>query len=53
MFTDPEMMQQVMDTIGGVLYERLRKGIRYDVTESAPVLMIAEDTVKYGDSADE
>ena len=53
MFSDPEMMQQVMDTIGGVLYERLRKGIRYDITESAHALMIAEDTVKYGDSTDE
>ncbi len=25
LFTDPEMMQQVMDTIGTVLYERLRR----------------------------
>lgn len=30
MFSDPEMMQQVMDTIGSVLYERLKKTIRYD-----------------------
>ena len=25
MFSDPDMMQQVMETVGGVLYERLRK----------------------------
>ena len=30
MFSDPEMMQQVMDTLGSVLYERLRKMICYD-----------------------
>ena len=47
MFSDPDMMEQVMDTIGGVLYERLRKGIHYDTTESAPVSMVAENTVPY------
>ena len=47
MFSDPDMMKQVMDTIGGVLYERLRKGIHYDTTESAPVLMVAEDEATY------
>lgn len=47
MFSDPDMMKQVIDTIGGVLYERLRKGIHYDTTESAPVQMVAENTVPY------
>ena len=48
MFSDPDMMKQVMDTIGGVLYERLRKGIRYTMNESTPALMVAEDTTNYG-----
>ena len=26
MFSDPDMMQQVMDIVGSVLYERLKKG---------------------------
>ena len=26
MFSDPDMMQQVMETVGTVLYERLRGG---------------------------
>ena len=47
MFSDPDMMKQVMDTIGGVLYERLRKGFHYDTTESAPLSMVAEDKATY------
>ena len=53
MFSDPAMMKQVMDTIGGVIYERLRKGICYDTNQSTPVLMVAEDTAKYGGNTDE
>lgn len=30
LFSDPEMMKQVMDTVGGVLYERLKKQFIYD-----------------------
>lgn len=30
LFADPEMMKQVMDTVGGVLYERLKKQFIYD-----------------------
>jgi hypothetical protein len=44
MFSDTDMMQQVMVNIGGVLYERLRKGIHYTMNES----MVAEDTTNYG-----
>ena len=29
MFSDPDMMKQVMDTIGSVLYERLKKKVYY------------------------
>ena len=36
MFSDPDMMQQVMETVGSVLYERLRKGQNgdYDMQQS-------------------
>ena len=47
MFSDSDMMKQVMYTVGGVLYERLRKGIHYDTTKSAPVSMVAEDKATY------
>ena len=30
LFADPEMMKQVMDTVGAVLYERLRKRKIFD-----------------------
>ncbi len=30
LFSDPDMMQQVMDTVGSVLYERLRSPKIYD-----------------------
>ena len=30
LFADPEMMKQVMDTVGTVLYERLKKSFIYD-----------------------
>lgn len=30
LFGDPEMMRQVMDTVGSVLYERLKKSFIYD-----------------------
>ena len=30
LFAEPDMMQQVMDTVGSVLYERLRKKVIYD-----------------------
>ncbi len=49
MFSDPEMMQQVMNTIGGVLYERLRKKIVFQYsTEGAPASMVAEESATYG-----
>ncbi len=49
MFSDPELMRQVMETVGSVLYERLRKAksIRYNF--SHPQLsMVADETAKYG-----
>jgi type I restriction enzyme R subunit len=30
LFGDPEMMKQVMDTVGSVLYKRLKKSFIYD-----------------------
>lgn len=52
MFSDPDMMQQVMDTVGSVLYERLKKKkgpVRYEIQEQ-PVMMVAEDSAPYGAS---
>lgn len=47
MFSDPEMMQMVMDTVGGVLYERLKKKpFIYQVPERE-LSMVAEDSVEY------
>lgn len=49
MFSDPDMMKQVMSTIGEVLYQKLKKKIvRYD--DIKPTLsMVAEDPAPYGD----
>ena len=33
MFSDPEMMSMVMDSVGGVLYERLKKKTVYTMPE--------------------
>ena len=47
MFSDPEMMNQIMDTLGAVLYERLNKVVRYD--DIQPKLsMVAESIPEYG-----
>lgn len=49
MFSDPELMRQVMETVGGVLYERLKKNkaVTYELPEQ-PVMMVAEDPASYG-----
>ncbi|SCY30763.1 type I restriction enzyme, R subunit [Lachnospiraceae bacterium XPB1003] len=47
LFSDPDMMQQVMDTVGSVLYERLRKRVIFDpksgVVEEATPETYVED----------
>ena len=48
MFREPEMMKQVMDTLGAVLYERLKKSFRYENPEES-LGMVAEDTTSFGD----
>ena len=52
MFSDPDMMRQVMDTVGGVLYERLRKGkaTRYDASQQV-VSKVAEEKESFGQNA--
>ena len=49
MFSDPEMMQMVMDTVGGVLYERLKKKktVVYQMPERT-LSMVAEEPAPYG-----
>ncbi len=48
LFADPDMMKQVMDTIGSVLYEKLRRKVVYDpesgVIEEATPDTYVEDT---------
>ena len=54
MFSDQDMMQQVMDTVGSVLYDRLKKKkgqVRYEIQEQ-PVMMVAEDAAPYGQKGD-
>ncbi len=47
MFSDPDMMKQVMDTIGSVLYERLKKKVYYYEPKTT-LSMVAEDCIPYG-----
>jgi type I restriction enzyme R subunit len=47
MFSDPEMMSMVMDSVGGVLYERLKKKTVYTMPERT-WSMVAESPVEYG-----
>lgn len=47
MFSDPDMMKQVMDTIGSVLYERLKKKVYYYEPKTT-LSMVAEDSIPYG-----
>lgn len=48
LFDDPDMMQQVMETVGSVLYERLKKKLivdsKSDVVEKATPETYVEDT---------
>ncbi len=49
MFSDPEMMQMVMDTVGGVLYERLKKkkSVVYQMPDRT-LSIVAEEPAPYG-----
>ena len=46
MFSDSDMMKQVMESVGTVLYERLKKKYTYP-TQIPELSMVAEETVKY------
>ena len=52
MFSDPDMMKQVMETVGSVLYERLRKGKEtgYDASEQV-VSKVAEEKESFGNNS--
>ncbi len=52
LFADPDMMKQVMDTIGSVLYERLRRKVIFDpksgvVEEATPETYVEDVYAKY------
>ena len=58
LFADPEMMKQVMDTVGAVLYERLRKRKILDpdsgvIEEATPDTYVEDAYAKPDDSTDE
>ena len=52
MFSAPEMMSMVMDSVGGVLYEILKKKIVYTMPERT-LSMVAESSVEYGKKTDD
>lgn len=52
LFADPDMMQQVMDTVGSVLYERLRKKVIVDsnsgvIEEATPETYVEDVYAKF------
>lgn len=47
MFSDPSMMKQILDTIGPVFHERLKKQFYYYVSKTT-LSMVEEDFVPYG-----
>lgn len=52
LFGDPDMMKQVMDTVGAVLYERLKKQFIYDpksgvIDEATPETYVEDTYVKF------
>lgn len=52
LFSDPDMMKQVMDTVGAVLYERLKKQFIYDpksgvIDEATPETYVEDTYVKF------
>jgi len=47
MFSDPDMMKQVMESIGAVLYEKLKKRT-YTSTSKEKLSKVAEDSVLFG-----
>lgn len=52
LFGDPDMMKQVMDTVGAVLYERLKKQFIYDpksgvIDEATPKTYVEDTYVKF------
>ncbi|MCK9312719.1 MAG: DEAD/DEAH box helicase family protein [Eubacteriales bacterium] len=48
MFSDPDMMKQVMESIGAVLYERLKKKYTDTATSQPQLNMVAENSITYG-----
>jgi len=47
MFSDPNMMKEVMDAIGTVLYERMNKKVA-NISEKSQLSMVAEEPALYG-----
>lgn len=47
MFNEPNFMQKVINDLGGLIYERLRKAFKYPVDSKVNYYAVAEDEVEY------
>ena len=47
MFSDPDMMREVMSTLGSTIYEKLRKRVIYELPDEH-LSMVAENPAPYG-----
>lgn len=50
MFSDPDMMKQVMDSVGTVLYERLKKNKISYITQKSDLGIVAEELASEGEN---
>lgn len=47
MFNEPSFMQKVIEDLGGLIYERLKKAFKYPMESNVNQYMVAEDEKKY------
>lgn len=47
MFNEPSFMQKVIEDLGGLIYERLKKAFKYPMESNVNQYMVAEDDVEY------
>ena len=47
MFNEPSFMQKVIEDLGGLIYERLKKTFKYSMESNVNQYMVAEDEKKY------
>ena len=47
MFNETSFMQKVIEDLGGLIYERLKKTFKYSMESNVNQYMVAEDEKKY------